>query len=388
MLLNYHRPRRRNEPPPMHMQRFTGVSVKKRLRCDPIHLIIVISFLGAGMMVFGLLTTLRWANNSNNSNAPGFRLSSFSLTHAPIPRPPPQSCESEAMFRLMLGDDHELVRAAEAARLKHRSSNLFLQYLDSSYLEMTKSFLCNVKSFPVVERFIFVTIDARAHEELRRFGRQVLARELTVVLLSYDVRRKTNASGGGGGGGGLEYGTYEYFDLMLMRTGINYQLLRRGFNVFLTESDAVWTEDISRFVISQVGDVVTLADSRIPHQEYPGVIITHGYSLFRATQNTLTIYCELLAQQFEAMNSGREGEEGNEQVMFSSLAGGHPEVRIRVLDPGLFYNGLKFSYFTPIDDNLTPLLRHNNYIAGNGNKVRRAKKYGFWFYDEASGACT
>ena len=236
-----------------------------------------------------------------------------------------------------------------------------VQFLNRGYVEMTKSWICNVQSFPgVLEKTMFIATDQYSYDTLLMFDP-----ELNVVLERYETPKD------------LKYGQYAYYDFMLFRTKLLLQLLKHDIVVWLTESDAVWLKDPSDVVLHTKGDMVTMSDAPPPEKLLQG-----GFQLLRPTKPTLSVWTKLLAMFQKKMSGTKKGTEmndsGSEQLMLNSLIRKEPNLKMQWLDwhlfaPGLYYrNKNKFS---------RPMVILNNWIIGNAAKIARSKKWNHWYLD-------
>jgi hypothetical protein len=258
-----------------------------------------------------------------------------------------------------------------------RGGPIYMQYLDKSYITMTKSWICNVIPFEtILPRTIFVTTDQIAHDALVEFSHSVLRRVLpllNVILIPF-IPHTAN-------GKDLDYGTLQYYDMMLFRSGIDWQLLKNGIEFMTIEADAVWHQDPSSIIFSTPGDIITGNDR--PPGEIP--LVSHGFSLYRSNPRVVEFLLTLLVKQEE--NFGSIGDSGNEQhIMTNLLQNEFHDLQVTFLNQNQFVNGEQF------EDLNCPhcVVRQNNWVVGNQNKIERAKGMKFWYLDdddEDEGGC-
>jgi len=242
-----------------------------------------------------------------------------------------------------------------------------IQLLNHGYVEMTKSWICNVRSFPgVLDKIMFITTDQNAYDQLVKFDS-----ELNVVLELYETPKD------------LTYGQYAYYDFMLFRTKLLLQLLKNDIVIWLTESDAVWLKDPSDVVLNTKGDMVTMSDGAPPQK-----ILQGGFQLLRPTKPTVSVWTKLLTTFQNKMSASKKGTEmndsGSEQLMLNSLIRKEPNLNVQWLDWHLFAPGL---YYRDKNKFPQPMIILNNWIKGNPAKIARAKKWNHWYLD-GNGECS
>jgi hypothetical protein len=143
---------------------------------------------------------------------------------------------------------------------------IILQVLTEGYLEMTYSWICNVRGLgKILHKTLFVATDVPAYRGLAAFGDDV-----NVVLKPFDMPAK------------MSYGQPKYWEYMLFRAELLMQLFHQGITVFLTESDAIWLSDPLPTVLGTEGDIISANDFM------PGGAprLQGGFLLFRPTDAT------------------------------------------------------------------------------------------------------
>ena len=237
-----------------------------------------------------------------------------------------------------------------------------IQLLNEGYVEMTLSWICNVKHFPgVLERTLFIATDQIAYDDLTDWDSS-----LKVVHVNYEAPKA------------LSYGQYAYYAFMLFRTRLLCHLLANDVTLWLIESDALWIRDPTDEVLATEGDMVTMSDGKPPT-----LVLQGGFQLLRPTKATISVWAKLLRQFAETMERSRAGadmgDKGSEQLMMNKLIRNEPELNFAWLDPSHYFPGL---YYREPDYAATakePKVILNNYIIGNDAKMARAKEWGHWF---------
>jgi FkbM family methyltransferase len=262
------------------------------------------------------------------------------------------------------GTKTDFVQQAKMIQSLHGFVNI--QLLNTGYVDMTKSWICNVRSFPgVLEKTLFITTDQIAHDKLLQFDSS-----LNVVLELYETPKD------------LTYGQYAYYDFMLFRTRLLIRLLKEKITVWLTESDAVWLNDPTDIVLNTHGDMVTMSDGKPPAK-----ILQGGFQLLRPTNPTVSVWTKLLAMFQRKMSATKKGtnmnDSGSEQLMLNGLIRKEPNLDMQWLDWHYFAPGL---YYRSHQKWVRPYVILNNWIKGNKAKIARAKKWKHWFLD-GNGQC-
>jgi FkbM family methyltransferase len=266
---------------------------------------------------------------------------------------------SESSSESSGGTNTEYIQLGKTMQSKHAFVNI--QLLNHGYVEMTKSWICNVRSFPgVLEKTMFITTDQNAYEQLINFDSK-----LNVVLELYETPKD------------LTYGQYAYYDFMLFRTKLLLQLLKNDIVIWLTESDAVWLKDPSDVVLNTKGDMVTMSDGTPPQK-----ILQGGFQLLRPTKPTVSVWTKLLTTFQNKMSAAKKGIEmndsGSEQLMLNGLIRKEPNLNMQWLDWHLFAPGL---YYKDKNKFPQPMIILNNWIKGNSAKIARSKKWNHWYLD-------
>ena len=245
-------------------------------------------------------------------------------------------------------------------RMQQRNGFVNFQFLNEGFIEMTKSWICNVRLFPseILDKTLFVATDMGAYDALTSFNSS-----LRVVLEPYATPKD------------LRYGQYAYYDFMLFRTKLLYRMLKQGITVWLTESDAVWVKDPTEIVLKTNGDMVTASD-RLP----PAKLYSAGFQLLRPTKPTIKVWGKLVDMFERKLRGTKQGTEmndaGSEQLMLDGLVRQEKNLTLQWLNPENFVCGL---YYKHMNDYRDPTVIQNNWIKGNGAKIKRAKEHEHWY---------
>eukprot|EP00606_Chrysophyceae_sp_TOSAG23-5_P000373 GSChrysophyteH2.ASY1.ANO1.839.1 assembled CDS len=263
----------------------------------------------------------------------------------------------------------DIYTIAKSIHDKHHAMSM--QLLNEGFVTMTKSWICNVRLMPkVLDMTLFVVTDYAAYDELKAFDDS-----LHVVLHKYTAEKE------------LMFGQIGYYNFMLFRTGLILNLLKRGVNLWLTESDATWVRDPTKMVTSAKGDIVAMSDSEIGLNGVQG-----GFLFLRSTDNTKKVWTKLLELHTEGMLAHKTnkdsktivGNDGNEQHMLRKLIkkGKYP-LNIAWMSQRSFVSGLWYTNETMRAYATDPVVILNNWIRGNEKKIIRAKAWGHWFLSDA-----
>jgi hypothetical protein len=146
-----------------------------------------------------------------------------------------------------------------ATRIQVEHGVVLLQLLNEGCVEMTNSWMCNVRRFHSVLPKTFVITDQASYDALTSFDTA-----LNVVLEPYDAPKE------------MKYGQTAYYNFMLFRTSLIDKFLETEITLWLVESDAVWLKDPTSFLLQTEGDMVTMSDDRPPKKLLQG-----GFQLLR-----------------------------------------------------------------------------------------------------------
>ena len=278
-------------------------------------------------------------------------------TAKPTVKPPTVDREDKGQ-----GEGGADVVVETARRIQEKHGVVLIQLLNQGFLEMTKSWICNVKGFGnLLDKVLFVTTEQVAYDALVSFDES-----LHVVLKLHTTPPK------------MSYGQYQYYDYMLFRTKFIVDLLSKDITVWLVESDAVWLRDPTEVVLGTEGDMVTMSDAPPPKKLLQG-----GFQLLRPTEPTKTVWNVLLTQFANKLSKiksrGDIGDQGSEQLIMDKLIRRIKGLTVSWLPPYLFAPGLYYKdagYRKKVGD---PMVVLNNWVIGNDVKIARSKKWKHWY---------
>ena len=255
---------------------------------------------------------------------------------------------------------------AKAKSLQSQHGFVILQLLNAGYVEMTKSWICNVKPFQtVLPTTLFITTDKTSYDALVDFDDA----EFHVVFERYDTPAK------------MQYGHTEYYRYMLFRTRLLINLLDANVTIWLTESDATWFSDPTVEVMETPGDMVTMNDLCGDTNK---TALQGGFQLLRPSDVTKSLWqgmhgrLEARLKPYGNQSLFIQGE-GNEQHLLDYLVKKDPKLQVNWLGGDHFVCGLWYKDEIVRASSPTPVVLLNNWISGNFNKTARAKDWRHWF---------
>eukprot|EP00271_Cylindrocystis_brebissonii_P018224 TRINITY_DN5070_c1_g1_i1.p1 TRINITY_DN5070_c1_g1~~TRINITY_DN5070_c1_g1_i1.p1 ORF type:complete len:872 (+),score=153.92 TRINITY_DN5070_c1_g1_i1:315-2930(+) len=201
----------------------------------------------------------------------------------------------------------------------------------------------------------------------------------------------------------VDFGTFEYRQLLLERTKVTGEILNRGYNVLMADVDSVWLGN----------PFSSLPDSRVDIFAQAGekLKVSTSFMFLRSTKRTIVLW-DLVIVHFDEVISRllsggvppnspnaarwlRGYYESTEETIVNNVieANGVRGLQVEVLSPNMFLNGKDYFEMVALaDESLNetdyhPVVVHNNRIKGKKNKVHRFKLAGFWRLDEAREMC-
>jgi len=269
----------------------------------------------------------------------------------------------------------EILSAAE--KIHEENEVVSVQFLNEGYINMTKSWICNVRQLKTsfLQKVLFITTDQASYRALSSFGPDLHI----VPVPSYSVNSARQMS----------YGQLVYYRYMLFRTGAVLSMLENGLTVWITESDAVWFKDPTEEFVNTTGDAVVMSDNGVK-----GEIPQGGLLFLRPSPPTISIWRTVYKALREILDEFRdvEGTEdirdgGSEQIIFGEVVKNVSNFTMDWVDtakfaPGKWYSSLDFRKKCP-----EPWVILNNWIEGNANKEARAKQWKHWFLNEKGTEC-
>ena len=227
----------------------------------------------------------------------------------------------------------------EAALEKSKKHGLvFLHLLNEGYVEMTRSWICNVLPFKtVLEKTLFLVTDQNAYEKLKNWKP-----ELNVFLVPYDTPKS------------MQYGQKVYYQYMQFRTRLYLKLLKAGVKLWIVEADAVWFKDPASFVLNEPDyDLLTGQDGGLGDN-----IPEAGFLFLNPTPTTVKMWTALESQLTRTLDSSRDanmGDGGSEMLMLGDMLRGSKEIKWKYL-PNKHFCGGKWYQGGPLKQQSDPVV--------------------------------
>lgn len=237
-----------------------------------------------------------------------------------------------------------------------------LLFVSSADIDFTLNWLCYARNLDI-KNYVFAATDETVFDYLKSLKEPVFRRELRIVE----------------DGQSMEFNTAPFLQFMLARTQLVYDILQKGYNVLLTDTDTVWLEDPYAFIygLKDFNDyhLIAAADDNTA---------CGGFLLLKASNQCIRLWKEVL-DDFRA-NPGV-----NEQAVLYNKLQSSP-VKYMLLPPDLFVSGHDFFDLDKLTNfqngNPFPKVIHNNYIVGHDAKRERFLNFGLWkVQDVQSGMC-
>lgn len=253
------------------------------------------------------------------------------------------------------------------------------------FLDTAKSWLCNVDAGGFRPNgLLWAVTDVETDDEMKK------VKNSNTILLD-EVR--------GGKETGHEFGNPGYWRLMLERTALIGEILRKGIAVFAFETDAIWLANPQPYIdqlVSQEADIVGTINTKGE--------VSGNFFYLRPTLATRRLWDEITREFEKAYKKAgfeRKKQDSwtyiqNDQSLLTNLVLRNESWRrsyplsFLTLDMELFVDGRWYipdqGYYTS-ERARHPVVINNNFIIGVKEKMERAKKWGHWFWDEEKKIC-
>jgi hypothetical protein len=253
---------------------------------------------------------------------------------------------------------------ALARKLQNENGFLYLQILNKAYIPIAINWICGTPRRSV-EKCMFIATDV--------FTALALAKhKVSFAYISYSSSA-------------LTYGEHNYYRYMYFRTQIVSELLHKGINVWIIESDSTWLGDPLPYLRNFSDfDVIAGQDGDLSHRNAEG-----GFLYLNATYSTKDMWgklretqlLQLNCRQFDdsrCQNLSATPDLGNEMFLLQQSL---HEVKWDFFPLDKFVSGLWYedTYFRK---HTQPVVIQNNWIKGNYNKTIRARKWNHWYLTE------
>ena len=238
------------------------------------------------------------------------------------------------------------------------SRDVILTFSNLGYAD----FVLNGFRRDVVPNTLVIALDEKAHERFVGAG-----------LISFFDGRMPRADLSAS-----NHRTAAFMDIMKLRLLYATEALQLGFNILLTDADAVFAaQPFSVFPPS--ADLVVACDSTVVPLDWrqaPGMVMA-GFFYARAGVRPIIFLKEVLDYQLH--HPEQHDQQSFNQILSELLVA---DVSVAVMHPRLFPNG--FQYFvkrTVQREGGTPLVVQNNWMMGAENKRHRFREAALWSQD-------
>jgi hypothetical protein len=347
-------------------------------------------------------------------SAPSAKAASRVAPPARSPILPLSEAEVQAERAASVAHAEAVDRIAEYAR--QRGAGLIsFTLVTEAFVETTCSWICNVLAIDALpQALVLGASDAKVVRLLQSFFAndvRLSANDVLVVDLSNAIHAADDAKAPETG---LDFGSSEYWQLMLERTVVLRDVLDAGVGILHFETDQVWFEDPMGAINAALEgeapvDMVVTINTR---EEASG-----NFFLLRPTLTTRHVWSlvtgEFLAsyRQSRATREAREGKWHyieNDQSLFTRFGLGKdmwysqtfPSTRFSVLDRQRFVDGtwyldyetesgrkaLRRTHYTSAESR-SPIVLNNNFLIGVQKKKERLQRFGHWWLDDVRGTC-
>lgn len=242
----------------------------------------------------------------------------------------------------------------KAEKMSQNTGFVNVQVANLGFIDMTKSWICNVRPMNIVLPItLFIATDLESYQAL------VTNLDVNVVYIEYKSPKNMNYTE-------AVYYSYTYF-----RTILIYHMLKHGISLWSTEADAVWFDTPFPDMNNTV-DII-LVDNRPSEKEQE---VSIGMIFLKSTKATLKFWEDLLAWR-------KKHPKSQEQSYLTRYVKKMKATSVWMSSEkyisGQWYDNDK--YHTGKEKVI-----QNNWIVGNNEKIKRAKKFKHWFLKE-DGSC-
>lgn len=250
-----------------------------------------------------------------------------------------------------------------------------LMYIDAGYLEMAKSFICNLSFLnpKYLDQLAIITHGPAVATELRRFRAQLNIFDFNDIAPGQERSRRK-----------LFFGQYEYFIVTLRRLRIQSALIQQGANVFVIEADAMWFSpsvyDTIRKLL-ETSDFITANDRGL--EQHGDKLVSAGFLATNSTASSrkfFSMYIDTYERKLlHVTNKSGTIDLPGEQVYMTHLLQKASHLKVEWLDPCMFVCGKWYMSSSYRESCPNPLVLQNNWITGVDKKIQRAKRFHHWF---------
>ncbi|XP_070537505.1 uncharacterized protein [Ptychodera flava] len=282
-------------------------------------------------------------------------------------RPPSREVWSlPGMTNLSIKPDSDLLLTVE--KIRRHKGLVIVQFLNLGFINMTKSWICNVECMDVLPFTIFITSDRLAYWELKEWRP-----DLNVVLQTFGDSKS------------MRHNEDSYNEYLCYRVRLIDLILNSPMSVFLVESDSVWLSNPVAFIDRYSNaDIVANANRALSEEKQAMA----GFVFLNATSSTRLLWTKLrqrLDDISKTYQNGTGKSSGDMGIFNLLLKTEKPKV---VWLPGdQFFSGQWYRKPKLRDTSKQPVVIQNNFIAGNDRKEERAKWWNHWFLSKSTEEC-
>lgn len=269
--------------------------------------------------------------------------------------------------------------------VERKAKMVSLTLVNKDFVEMAKSWLCNVRIGGFTPPNIFwISLDHESKQALEAFeiGQTVYIGDALIDNSTVDMD--------------LLYGEPAYWKLMLFRTRLIRDLLDRGIDIFIFETDQVWLQDPFKYIRRELNGGAEMVATLDTQQNIAGNLF-----LVRSLLSTRRMWTEVyqrfkLSYDFRGVNTQERHSKmfvEHDQYHLSDVLLYDVEftqdypVALGILSGQLFVGGSWYSGRYTSEHSKRPVIINNNFISGSARKKARAMSFGHWFLHEDGQTC-
>lgn len=257
--------------------------------------------------------------------------------------------------------------------------------INSQFMQLTRSWLCNVRTAGFLPPNIYwIVLDHKAKTELDRLG---VGKTVDITdAFTTDNMHSMN----------ILYGQPAYWKLMLMRTRLIRDLLDRGIDVFLFETDQVWLQNPIDYIKREINADADMVGTLDTQHNIAGNIV-----MLRSVLPTRRLWSEVYLRfkvSYDMKNvESKEIHSStfvqHDQYQLSDLLLYNTKftqdfpVALGLLNSELFVGGSWYSGMYSSKVSKRPIIINNNFISGTERKKTRAIVFGHWFLKDDNQTC-
>jgi len=260
-----------------------------------------------------------------------------------------------------------------------------LTIVNSQFLELTKSWLCNVNTTGLAPPNIYwIALDEESKTALRTLGTGQIV-DIADALIGENMDPVH-----------ILYGRPSYWKLMLMRTRLIRDLLDRGIDVFLFETDQIWLQNPFHFITKELdagADMVGTLDSQ--HNIAGNTILLKSVlatrRMWSEVYHRFKVSYDLVGVESKAIDENTFVQHDQYQLsdllLFNTEFTQDYPVALGLLNAQLFVGGSWYTGSYTTAESKKPVIINNNFISGSARKKARAITFGHWFLHEDGQTC-